>query len=275
MIANRSGGFTLVEMIVTIVISGIVVALVSMFIRHSVQSYTDTAQRAALTDAADTALRRMSRDLRRALPNSVRVPTANQCLEFIPTITGGRYRVELPGNIVDTTATINSFDYFGTLNPTPAVGDWVVIYNLGIAGASAYRGDNIAAIGGIDTVAGTVTLASAMQFPFDSPSKRFQVVPNADKAVFYSCSGQGITDGEGTGILYRHANYGFNAADPANCNAPGGATTSVLATKVSDCNFIYAAGSTQRSGLVSMRLALTRNGETVNLYHEVHVNNVP
>ena len=52
-----------------------------------------SARRAALTDTADTAVRRMARDIRKALPNSIR-QTSDQCVEFIPTKTGGRYRVE-------------------------------------------------------------------------------------------------------------------------------------------------------------------------------------
>lgn len=266
-------GFTLVEMVVTIVITGIVIALIAMFVRTSVQSYTDAAQRAELTDIADTALRRISRDLHRALPNSVRVPGSQQCLEYIPTIAGGRYRNNAPDN-VDFTAPINSFNYFGTLNPAPAVGDRVVIYNLGIPGADAYSGDNMASIGAINTGTGTITLAAPMQFPFASPSMRFQIVPNAEKAVFYTCSGVGTASGNGTGVLHRYANYGFNPATPATCPAPP-AGTSALATNVSDCTFSYAPGLTQRNGLVTLRLAITRNGETVHLYHEIHVNNVP
>lgn len=261
---KRAQGFTLVEMIVAIVVAGIVVALSGMFVRNSVLSYTDSAQRADMVDTADTALRRISRDLHRALPNSVRVPGSQQCLEFIPTTTGGRYRNAAPNN-VDFTTTINSFEYFGTLNPTPAPGDRVVIYNLGIPGADAYSGSNMATISAINTGTNTITLSAATAFPYESPSMRFQTVPDSEKAVFYTCSG---------GTLYRYSNYGFNAATPASCPTPP-PSTPVLATNVSSCAFSYAPGFTQRNGLVTLRLGITKNGETVTLYHEVHVNNVP
>ena len=65
-------GFTLVEAIVVIVITGIIAAGVAVFIRAPVEGYVDSVARAELTDAADTALRRLSRDVNSALPNSLR-----------------------------------------------------------------------------------------------------------------------------------------------------------------------------------------------------------
>ena len=47
--------------------------MVAVFISRPMQGIIDTTRRAGLADAADTALRRMSRDIHRALPNSVRV----------------------------------------------------------------------------------------------------------------------------------------------------------------------------------------------------------
>src|SRR5487761_2390867 len=92
-------GFTLVEMIVVIVITGIIGGMVAIFIRAPVQGYVDSARRAEMTDIADTALRRLGRDLRTAVPNSVRVPVpaGSTYVEFMPTKDGGRYRVSATG----------------------------------------------------------------------------------------------------------------------------------------------------------------------------------
>jgi len=92
---SRQRGFTLVELVMVIVILGIVGGMVAVFMRAPIEAYFDSGRRAALTDVADTAVRRMSRDLRKALPNSIRTSTVNgsdTCLEFIPTRTGARYR---------------------------------------------------------------------------------------------------------------------------------------------------------------------------------------
>jgi prepilin-type N-terminal cleavage/methylation domain-containing protein len=105
-------GFTLVEMIMVIVITGIIGGMVAVFLKAPIQQYMDVARRADMTDIADTALRRIGRDLRLALPNSVRVQTGVACpvttanpggtgtcsfLEFLPTSGGGRYRADTGG----------------------------------------------------------------------------------------------------------------------------------------------------------------------------------
>lgn len=90
-------GFTLFEAILVIAITGIIAGMVTVFLRAPIDAYLDTARRAEMTDIADTALRRIARDLRRAVPNTVRTTTVAAggknlvYLEFIPAKAGGRY----------------------------------------------------------------------------------------------------------------------------------------------------------------------------------------
>ena len=93
--AMRSRGFTLIEMIVVIVLTSIIASAVAVFIKLPVEGYVATARRAEMTDIADTAIRRMGRDLRLALPNSVRVTDGGATIEILLTKTGGRYRTEI------------------------------------------------------------------------------------------------------------------------------------------------------------------------------------
>src|SRR5258706_15936835 len=132
---TRGRGFTLVEMIAVIAIMGIIAAMVAVFIRSPVDSYVDSARRAELSDVADTALRRIIRDLRLALPNSVRVtesPAGTFYLEFLITSGGGRYRVDKTalgaGDPLDFTAADSSFDVLSAM-PALAGTDSIVIYN--------------------------------------------------------------------------------------------------------------------------------------------------
>ncbi|MFT5591143.1 MAG: MSHA biogenesis protein MshO, partial [Bradyrhizobium sp.] len=81
----RQRGFTLIEAIVVLTITAIVAAVVAIFMRTPIQSYFDVSRRAAVTDTLDTALLRISRDVRLALPNSVRVTADGQSLEFLHT----------------------------------------------------------------------------------------------------------------------------------------------------------------------------------------------
>lgn len=252
-----------------IVITGIIGGMVAIFIKKPVDAYFDSARRAALTDVADTAVRRMSRDIHKALPNSVRTPS-NQCIEFIPTKTGGRYRAETNsaglGNPLDFTVADTSFDLLGQNSTLPAdqqisTGDVIAVYNLGAGINDAYAGDNTATVSSVATGAlaneTNITISSKL-FPLASGSKRFHVIPSNEKVVAYVCSG---------GKLYRTASNTFTSACPT--------TGAILANHVSACSFIYNGSDLQRNGLVRLTIKFTDNAETVSLYHEVHVNNTP
>lgn len=264
-------GFTLVEMIVVIVITGIIGAVVAVFIRRPVESYVDVARRGELTDIADTALRRITRDVRTALPNSIRITTAGNVtyLEYLQTNGGARYRAAPDstgaGDVLDFVAADASFDVIGTM-PTLAAGNSIVVYNLGPTGstANAYSGDNRGAYS--SNTATTITLSPAKLFPFQSPAKRFQVV---EGAVTYACDPLPA----GAGELRRYWNYGIVNAQPA---PPAGGSSALLATKITGCSFTYtASGATARTGILALNLEISESGETVRLFQQAHVNNVP
>jgi MSHA biogenesis protein MshO len=271
---HHQRGFTLVELIMVIVIMGVIGGVVAVFMRAPIDAYFDSARRAALTDVADTAVRRIARDVRKALPNSIRVPSAT-CLEFIPTRTGGRYRkADLPGaagSALDFTIEDTQFNMLGDNSALPAdqqiqPGDVVAIYNLGsgIAGADAYVGLNTAVVSFVaaapaPAVSETAITMAPRQFLLESGSNRFHVIPNEERVVAYVCSG---------GNLRRTVTTGsFNSACPA--------TGPILATNVQSCAFTYNGSDLQRNGLVQIDLRISSNNETVSLYHEVHVNNSP
>ena len=276
----RTAGFTLAEAVIVIVILGIISAAVAVFIRGPIDAYFDVSRRAELTDAADAALRRMARDLQRALPNSVRVAGActgaSPCyLEYIPVVAGGRYRAELDefgaGDPLDFTDTSDTtFDLIGPniLLPT-ATPLWLVVYNLGIPGASAYSGDSAATdvrrpyVGGGGSVS-AISFNSSVVLPFESPARRFHLV---SAPVSYAC-----LPSPAGGSLARHDGYGFPVSQPL----PPGGVSSLLASQVTSCSFAYSSLEVARSaGLVSLSLGITNDGEAISLFHQVHVSNVP
>ena len=268
-INGRQRGFTLVEAVIVIVITGIVAAMVAVFIQKPVQGYFDSARRAELTDVADTAARRISRDLHLALPNSVRSSTP-LAIEFLSTRTGGRYRAEVDTgaeDILDFTQPDTSFDILGP-PLTFAAGDQIVVYNLGIPGSDAYEGNTAAThnrraySGGVGAALSNVAISSVNRLPLASPGNRFQVV---DTPVSYVCD-------LGAQTLRRYSGYPIVAAQAV---PPVGGSNALLAKNVSACSFTYQSGVTARSGLVAIQLAVTQSGETVSLHHEVHVSNVP
>lgn len=298
----RSRGFTLVEAIVVIVITGIIGGMVAVFIRSPVQGYMDAQRRTELTDVADTAIRRLARDIRGALPNSLRLPQTNiagdQCIEFIPTKIGARYRAAVDtingattgyGDPLDFTTVDGAFDMLWPNVDFPAdsqiaAGDVVVVYNDGSANGNAYNGKNAIQVDKVApaaTVTGTlITFVAPGSAPFDlkklpseSPFGRFQVIPAASHVVSYRCN---------SGILTRNTRV-LKAAwgRPATCAAMVlGATTAVLANHVSACSLTYdppgsSTPNLSRFGIVSISLGISDSGETVNLYDQVHVDNTP
>ncbi len=297
---RRLRGFTLIEAVVAIVITGIVAGMVAVFIRSPVEGYRDAQRRSELSDAADTAARRLARDLRLALPNSVRVASDadGQCLEFMPTKIGARYRAAVDtvngaatgyGDLLDFTTVDAAFDMLWPNGNLPAAsqiaaGDVVVVYNDGSASGDAYSGvnaiqvANVAAGGSPNTTAITFVAAGAAapfgrkQLPSESPFGRFQVIPAGTHVVSYRCN---------AGRLTRHARTLASAwARPANCAAMvAGATTAVLATNLTVCSLSYdppgASTALTRFGIVSISLGIGAAGEAVSLYQQVHVDNTP
>src|SRR5205085_1775989 len=88
------GGHTLLELVMVIVVLGVIGVTFGFFIVPAVNANQAVERRAALVDSGEIALRRMARDIRIALPNSVRVSyTAGTgfAIEMIPTLDGGRY----------------------------------------------------------------------------------------------------------------------------------------------------------------------------------------
>lgn len=278
-------GFTLIEAIVAIVITGILAGIVAVFIAKPVEGYADSVRRAELTDVADVALRRMARDVRLALPNSLR--TVANGFEFVMTKSGGRYRDESDGstcgNFLYTTdvdcgpvlETVSEVD-FDVLGPMPAItsGDRIVVYNLGAdyAPADVYAGGNVATVAGAGAITANPVPLVANPFPtqsppLPSPASRFQVVGATDLVVRYTCTG---------GVLTRFA--GCSLATPSVCGGSGAvlAGSATVEPKAS-CTIVYSTGATGRSGLLLITLTLTDtpSGESATLVQQIHVDNTP
>lgn len=295
---DRGHGFTLVELITVIAITGIIAAAVAVFLRLPLQGYQDAQRRAAITDAADTAFTRLKRDLQTALPNSVRVTNAGAVfyLEFLQTRTGGRYRSQPPLPAVATGAntcpdangdtfadenvllfgvadtcftTLGALPDFGTVVPNS---DFAVVYNLGpgYTNADAYAsggvtGGNKSLITSIAAGSGgeNVIAFQSNTFNLESPGRRFQVISGP---VSYVCD-------PAAGTLRRISAYAIATAQPT---PPAGASA-LLAKNIAACTITYDQNVVnQRSGLVSIWLSFSDpNATAVNLFQQVQIGNVP
>lgn len=299
--SHHLAGFTLIEMIVAIVLLGIISVMVATFIRSPVLGYVDTVRRAELTDTADYSLRRIAREARLALPNSMRVTTAGgvNYIEFILTRGGGRYRDVLDGagnslNFFDATACATTptncqFDVMGVASASDvpiAVGDYIVANNWGqdvahnsfapmdaYAPCAAAPGCNIAQVSAVAGLTVTLTPVNGKNVfasqtpPSPSGSNRFQVVPGGVRAVTYACP-------SARGVLTRQANYGFNFTQGT---PPSGGTSTVMANNAS-CVITYENNvANQRTGILTIALTLfdSSGEESVTLLRQIPTDNSP
>lgn len=259
-------GFTLMEMVITIILAGILAAGIAMF-GNPIRGGIEAQRRAELADAADTAYRRMARDLRRALPNSIRLTTNG--IEFIPTQDGGRYTDVTDGG--DFLSFTHSSDQtFDVLGPMPSLvnNDYIVISNWNAGNANAYCAGDTCNNRAKVSISGNKVSMAANPFPslgedYASPGSRFHVISQTEKAVRYECTG---------GQLVRRWNYGFNGDAT-------GATSAVLADNVQSCSFSYVQFDVDLWGLVHLQITMANNaslpGETITLVYQIHVDNTP
>jgi MSHA biogenesis protein MshO len=253
-----------------------------MLITSPIDAYTDQVRRQLLVDQAEMALRQIARDVRRALPNSIRTTPvgAGWALEMVNTIDGARYRDEPGGafladtDILDFTKADDEFNFLGLLNSASlAAGQRLVIYNT--APANIYSDADSGADPGIITPAATVltlsvngienhvAMAPSFQFAQQSPGQRAFVV---DGPISYICS-------PGNGRITRYSSYDYVPAQPVA--APAGAAEGPVVTQLAGCSINYTAGTAQRGGIITLEISLSDSGESITLLHQVHVDNVP
>jgi MSHA biogenesis protein MshO len=281
----RTAGFTLIELVITITVGSVVVAFMALFIVMPMNAYSAQTRRATLVDAADSALRFVARDVRSALPNSVRVATGGSvtALELLATIDGARYQdggpVTNAALVLDFTAADGAFSttvpFTQLALPWSSSTAYLSIYNVGVPGANAYQMSNVITPAGttISVAAGAtanqnlVTLNPAFQFAYGSPGKRVYLVSGP---VSYVCD-------TSAGTLTRYTGYTIASSQPASAAAltAAGASSALVAAGVASCQFTYSAGTAQRNALAALTLQISNSGESVQLLEEVQVVNVP
>ena len=295
---RRSRGVTLVELVIAMVVVAIIVAATIYFV-YPLRQSVDLTARATLTDTADNALQRIGRDVRLALPNSVRVDGTS--IQFIAVRTAGRYRADGGGGSSGTDCPADSgisapdsdqlafdaadtcFKSIGTVANANQIlagagtGDFMVLnnYGTGFTSQDAYEAAPANRVR-ILTHASEAGPPARDRFTFssttfqrvlhDSPGRRFYVVSGP---VRYVCAG---------GTITRVWNYPIQPDFPPTDLT--GAVQALIAENVSGCVFDYAPNVAPQVGLLTLRLTLSRTlsgGETesVSLYHAVHVSNVP
>lgn len=285
-------GFTLVELVLVIALAGVVAVMISTVLSRPLQGFVDQSRRAELTDQAATALQRMARDIRGAVPNSVReegvCSTEYGCstLELLRISDGGRYKpnqLQPDGPYFDPPRLGDCTDMdkgqCALELPGPPIklagARWLVIYNTSPGGIWGGLSPTTGSILDITNREPELIPASAdgsqpqqlrfknavvdpFRFWYASPQQRFFL---ADKVVGYQCSGSRLIRGEFSSLSnsYDYSDQTL-LADHVDCARSG---------------FTYHPGTHARQSLVTLRLSLSKGGETISLVQQVHINNAP
>jgi MSHA biogenesis protein MshO len=260
----RQGGFTFIELIVALTIAVVVAGFVATFIAVPVQSHLAQARRSELAASAEAVTRWMSRDVRRALPNSVRVATINgrpavEVIVFTAVETYRRDGGEGDTLIIDTLQPPDStFEVWGS----PAAGPVdVVINNRGTAGQDVYQLAHViapATIAPLTATTATVTLNDpTFRFAAHSPNRRVFLVSPATAVIRYECD-------LGAGTLRRYDRLPVSGNMVA---LPAGTPSRLIARDVDACTLTPDADTPEHGGLLLLRLTISRvtNGTTERL----------
>lgn len=282
---RRSRGFTLIELVVSIVISGVILTFMALFVTGPIESYFSQSRRAALVDASDAGWRQLDEDIRSALPNSVRRSRNGsiEALELLATIDVARYRDAVAGDARDLDfgipdgafTTAGRFRNFGAgydsttaylaVNGTPAADPYAGGTVLTPAGTRIRFANSANPVGELDvTLVPNVTLNPPAG---GSPTHRVFLVSGP---VSYLCN-------EAAGTLTRYAGYGITAAQlntPAGLLGAGAAAT-VIANDLTGCRFTVSPGTVTRTDVATLRFTFARAAEQMTLMREAAVDYLP
>jgi len=270
-------GFTLVELILVILVLGIVSTSVTSFISYGARTYQDVSGRDKQISDSRFVIERITREIRNAVPNSVRVSSDGTCVEFIPILASSSY-VDipvLPDDPSDTLTLVSSDEVFDQTDTK------IVVYPLtpndiyidgGLTNGKLF---DISSYNFIDIDADLstnsdayqqleLTLGNSVLFDDDSPTQRYFIINNS---VAY-CQ-------NANGNLLRYQGHDFTVNQANQTNPP--TSTGVLMAERQSNQFPFSIQSPTlvRSAIVVMDFSFTYDDEILRQVNEVNIANVP
>jgi MSHA biogenesis protein MshO len=244
---NKSSGFTLIELISVIVILGVLATAISSFIKFASQIYSETTTRDQLVSSARFAIERLNRDIREALPNSLRLTGSNQCLEFTPIIESTTY-LDIPVAPEISTNYITVIPF----NEAITTGWSAIIYPLNPSDVYDATNGKVLSVNSIvdDSKEKWVIIindGNSAYFKEDSPTQRVYFI-NTNSSIKYCIDGDTLTR---NGIL--------------------------MAQDISEGNssFKIQEATLRRNAMVQVHFQFEKNNEIVTFNNEIQVLNVP
>ena len=262
-------GFTLVELVLVILVLGIVSTSVTSFIIFGVEIYQDVSGRDKQLSDSRFVIERITREVREALHNSVRVTNDRTCIEFIPILASSSY-VDipvLPDDERDVVTVVVSDEIFEQGNTK------LVVYPLSVGDVYVDGGSKEGKLFNISSYATTtnnvmtITLDEEVLFTDDSPTERYFIIKDS---VAY------CQDATNNTIL-RYQGHAFTTTQATQATFTTAANLGVLMAErqSNDFPFSILSPTLLRNAIVVIDFTFTYDDENLRQINEVHVANVP
>ena len=278
-LAIQNNGFTLVEMVTVVIILGILVLGVSSFLIFGTRIFIDSTSVEQVMSQSRFAIERMTRDLRNAVPNSIRVRSSGndwQCVEMMPITSSASYILApvLPLPAANTALVMQAS------NSAPLTKDQLLlIYPLRPADVYTSANGTTGKLFSLKEItnsavtnATNVEFDNTVQFTEMSPRQRYFGVTGAVSYCF-----EKVTDD--LAQLNRYAGYGFNnpTTQPAPANMGDGVlmAENIVNTIAANNPMAYTPGTLQNNAMVHLNPLFDVQGQALQYHHQVQVINVP
>jgi MSHA biogenesis protein MshO len=255
-------GFTLIELITVMVLLSILATIGTGFVVKTTEAYQRTQTRALLVNTSRQALERMTRQLRIALPYSVKVVNSDACIKFLPIVAGGNYYDSVPDviNVASATDKIKA-------SRSDAVNDFGTprYVTIGAMEDKELYETSVPSIAGYESYSsGVLQLTTTRQWQRNSINKRYYLLDNpqafcvvGNELRFYEGINLNATD---VNVTDAHSIIARNIAERDAADPP---------------LFGLEQGSENRNSRVNISLKFSNGGETILYTQGVFIRNVP
>ena len=252
----RSRGFTLVELIATMVILGIISVMTSKFIVNGFSFYVDATNIQKISTTANFVAEKMEKLIENSVPNSIVISETGKSITFVP-IKGALGYTYIPKN------PLSAFDSEPVLYAVTTAFDssnikkdaYVAFNNYG-SNEEYYKVLNV-------TVNGNVTAVK-----IEAPSSK-KFTPGSERGRLY------FVDGQNRYITVKLENSQLVIIEHNGDEATG--TKNILARDVSDIRFSKVAGAFNQYGEIEIeyRFPYQNIAYEKSIYQRIGVANAP
>ncbi|MCT4351102.1 prepilin-type N-terminal cleavage/methylation domain-containing protein [Vibrio sp. NC2] len=245
----KQRGFTLIEMIVTIVVVAVIGLAIAGFVEYGMKGYVETIDRQKVQVKGQFVVEKMSREISHAVPNSFDssiTPTsafAQKCLTFYAIKYSGFYHLD------EATDELNFI--IGQDSPILDADDFLIINPTDYSEFGEDSTKRIPVSGLVST--NNVFTVSSVSLSSQSIAKRHYIYDES-ASVSYCLVNDTV---QNQGLIQRN---GITVADSIN---------------YAQSNFRYEEPSLQRGGVIHIDLVLEQNSEVSVYQQDVQVLNAP